>query len=249
MIREEYLRRLVDAAYVDLYLSAVDGKRIYWPWRMQAPKDATEGYRNSCEQYVIDSDPQDDDVTTRDVLDTAAELDAEVASLADVYQDKDATVESLLDGLALADDHRFDGTLLLPLQSPVDECWREIGEPTDEWRGIGSLKDASDHARVQAAKRFRDAAGYCVHLHGFGWGPTDGLASEIRPRPDLLDSVDYSTPCRGMPVPVASGDEIMSVQAAYAGARLVRDLRRVSPLANAETDTTTGTALEDWVHD
>lgn len=236
MIREEYLRRLVDAAHIELYLSGTDGARIYWPWRMEPPKEASESYRNACERYVIDSDPLDDDVSTRDVLDTAHRLDAEVASLADVYQDKDATVDSLLRGLEVADDHPFGGTLLLPLQSPYDECYLEIGEPTGEWVGIGGLKDDSDAARIDAAKTVRNAVGPSVHIHGFGWGPGDGLAAAIRDSPSLLDSTDYSTPVRSVPVDTLGGDERMSVQAAYAGARLIRDLRRVTPHPDTEDD-------------
>jgi len=242
MIREEYLRRLVDAAHVDLYLSGSDGARIYWPWRMEPPKEASQSYRDACERYVIDSDPLDDDVTTRDVLDTAHRLDAEVASLADVYQDKDATVDSLLRGLEVADDHPFDGTLLLPLQQPYVECWRELGEPDgDVWVGLGGLKDGSDAARVRGARDFRDAFGDTHHVHGFGWGPTEGIAAAIRETPSLLDSLDYSTPIQNnkRPEGTTPGTEIKSVQAAYAAARLIRDLREVSDYPDApETDPT-----------
>lgn len=228
MIREEYLRRLVDHAHIELYLSAQDGARIYWPWRMEPPKEATTSYRNACERYIIDSDPQDDDVTNQDALDTALRVDAEVCSLQDVYQDKDATVETLLEGLAAADSHDFDGMLLLPLQEPYVECWREIGEPTDHWLGIGGLKDANDADRINATKSLRSAVGEDAWIHGFGWGPRDSLAATIRNDPTLLDSVDYSTPVRSAPRDMTPGDERKSVQAAYAGARLVKDLREVT---------------------
>jgi hypothetical protein len=246
MIRDEYFRRLVDAAHVDLYLSANDGARIYWPWRMQPPSEASDTYRNACEQYVIDSDPTEDDVTTADVLSCAAALDAEVASLADVYQDKDATVDALLRGLEVADDHRFDGTLLLPLQQPYVECYREIGEPTDHWIGLGGLKGGSAHARIQSATRFRTHTDPNLHLHGFGWGPRDGLGAAIRDDPALLDSLDYSTPMQTMVAGVAPGDERMSVQAAYASARLIQDLRRVTPHPDDEPDTTAQTTASDF---
>lgn len=228
MLRQEYLRRLVDEAHVELHLSGNDGARIYWPWRMNPPRRACQSYRDACEQYVVDSDPLDDDVTATDVLDTAHRLDAEVASLQDVYQDKDATVDSLLRGLEVADDHPFDGALLLPLQSPYVDCWRELGEPTDEWLGIGGLKDGTPAERIQASHNLRSAVGYDVRIHGFGWGVT-GISSEIRSNPDLLDSLDYSTPVQNSSNDDCSpGAERKSVVAMGAAQRLVRDLREVS---------------------
>jgi len=238
MIRDEYLRRLVDAAHIELYLSANDGARVYWPWRMQPPSEASLSYRDACERYIIDSDPLDDSVTTVDVLDTAARLDAEVASLQDVYQDCEATIDSLLDGLAVADDHPFDGDLLLPLQEPFDDCWRELGEPTGHLLGIGGLKDADDRERINAALQLRAAAGDDVWIHGFGWGPRGRLADMIVDDPGLIDSVDYSTPVQNATsVSVKPGTERMSVVAANAAATLVQDLRRVSPyVAEPEAD-------------
>lgn len=233
MLRDEYFRRLVEGAHVEVYLSAVDGARLYWPWRMQPPSEASETYRNSCERYIIDSDPLDDSVTTRDVLDCADRLDAEVASLQDVYHDKETTVDSLLDGLALTDDHAFDGDLLLPLQAPYVECWKGIGEPTDHLLGIGGLKDGRPTARRQAAEHLRAAVGEDVWIHGFGWGPRS-LAETIRDRPGLIDSLDYSTPMQNAAQNDATaGAEVMSVAAMDAGRRLIRDLREVSEYPNA----------------
>jgi len=212
----------------------MDGARIEWPWRMLPPKSATASYRDACETLVVDSDPLDDDVGATDVLDCAHRLDAEIASLQDVYQDKDATVGALLRGLEVADDHAFDGTLLLPLQEPFVDCWRELGEPTEHWLGIGGLKDARDSERLTAVQTVRSAAGTDAWLHGFGWG-VKGIAREIREAPELLDSVDYSTPMQSVSYDYARGQESKSVAAARAGAQLIEDLRSVSDLIDAES--------------
>lgn len=235
MLRNEYFRRLVDGSNVELYLSAIDGARLYWPWRMQPPKDASENYRNACERYIIDSDPLDDSVTTTDVLDTAHTLDAEVASLQDVYQNKDATVTSLLDGLEIADSHTFDGQLLLPLQKPYVDCWKELGEPTEHLLGIGGLKDARPIERLKATRELREAVGPDVWIHGFGWG-VKGLTDAIRDNPNLLDSLDYSTPMQSAEMSGSAGTERMSVVAMEAATQLIRDLREVSDYPN-ETQT------------
>jgi hypothetical protein len=236
MLRDEYMRRLRENAHVELYLSAKDGARIWWPWRMLPPKNATQPYRDACESLIIDSDPSKPSVTTTDVLDCATELGAEVASLSDVYQDKDATVDSLLAGLETADDHPYDGDLLLPLQEPFVECYREIGEP-NEMLGIGGLKDATTPRRITAAKNLREYVGDEAWIHGFGWGPADGLGNEIRKQPNLIDSMDYSTPVQNVRYKEsAPGEERMSVTAAKSGAALVRNLRELSPLVSVESD-------------
>lgn len=227
MLRQEYLRRLVDGAYIELYLSANDGARMYWPWRMQPPKDSRRAYRDACEHYIIDSDPLDDGVDTAEVLDTAFRLDAEVASLADVYQEYDATVDSLLHGFEVYDDHPFDGDLLIPLQKPVAEMYLELGAPSEHMIGIGGLKGASNAERLRSLKSLRDVAGPDVHIHGFGWG-IQGLKREINRNPQLLDSVDYSTPIQTSIKGVTPGKERMSVQATKAASQLVADLRDVS---------------------
>lgn len=225
MLRQEYFRRLVDAAPIELYLSGMDGARLYWPWRMLPPKSASQNYRDACERFIVDSDPQDDTVTTRDVLDTAHRLGAEVASLADVYHDKNATVDSLLKGLEVYDDHEYSGELLLPLQAPYVECWRDLGSPTRHMIGIGGLKDARSRERITATRELRREAGDSVWIHGFGWGPTSELASTIRSNPGLLDSVDYSTPMQDVDYSYQNGVESKSVAAMQAGTQLVEDLR------------------------
>lgn len=228
MLRDEYLRRLVNGAHLELYLSANDGARIFWPWRMQPPKESSRSYRDACEKYITDSDPLDDSVTAKDVLDTAFKLDAEVASLQDVYMNKGETVDSLLRGFEIAENHSFDGELLLPLQEPYVECWEELGEPSDHLLGIGGLKDGTPSERITAAKELRNAVGENAWIHGFGWG-VKGIAETVRDKPNLLDSVDYSTPMQNSAGEKCTpGKERMSVAAMGSAQRLVRDLREVS---------------------
>jgi hypothetical protein len=224
---------------------------------MHPPSEATARYQDACEHYVIDSDPIDPSVKTREVLDAAVKYDAEVASLVDyvpwnVYEQEldpdddpeawaayqsvresyasnyDATVDSVRRGLEIAKSHAFDGTLLVPLQAPFVECWRAIGSPTKHWLGIGGLKTGGDRERLGASRELRDAVGDDVWVHGFGWG-VRGLAPAIREEPGLLDSLDYSSPMQDAATDDCTpGEERMSVAAMGAAKRLVRDLREVS---------------------
>lgn len=241
MLRDEYLRRLVDEAYVELYLSGNDGARIFWPWRMDIPAECSQNYRDACEKYIIDSDFSDESVTNRDVLDTADRIGAEVATLADVYQDCEGTVDSVLKGVELYEDHPFDGELLIPLQQPYDECYASVSDCGDYF-GLGGMKKASTSKKLSEIKKFRSQVGYNVHVHGFGMGVSETLARAVQNDPGLIDSLDYSTPIQSAATDIRAGDERASVVAAEAGAMLVRDLRRLSPYVSgpSQTDAT------DW---
>lgn len=265
MIRDEYLRRLLDEAYVDLYLSANDGHRIYWPWRMQPPAESSRAYRNACETYIIDSEPQSPQVGNAEVLDEAVRVDADMVLLADyfpfdlydeivdpqedpeawsayqqVQRDFDsaysASIHSVRDGVELAREHAFDGEIIIPLQAPHADALREL--PDHDRYAIGGLKDsaASDYRRVDAARSVREAAPN-AWIHGLGWGATEAVVAALHEDPDLLDSVDYSTPMQTAIAGVDAGDERMSVQAAKAGAKLIEDLRRFTPHLSEVPDT------------
>lgn len=233
MLRDEYLRRLIDAAYIDLYLAGNDGARIYWPWRM-ARENGSLGnrHRNACENYWVDSSIFNSDYQNKEALDDGHKYDAEGVLLADTMGDYEETVESIHRGLEIAKTHPFDGTVIIPLQKPYDDCYREFeGESTHY--AIGGLNRGSDRQRIEAARTVRDVAGYNIHLHGLGWGIGNQLAGAIHNNPDLLDSVDYSTPIQSN-TDAEAGDERASVTAMGAATRLVRDLRRVTPNVDME---------------
>lgn len=234
MLREEYLRRLIDDAYIDLFLAGCDGARIYWPWRM-ARENGSLGkpYRNACEVYWVDSSIANPDYGNQDALDDAYRYDAEAVLLADTMGDFEATIDAVAEGLNLADNHSFDGDVIVPLQSPYADAYREFAGASDYY-AIGGLKDAPDSKRIEAAETVRGLAGDDVHLHGLGWGPRDELVAAIHERPDLIDSVDYSTPIQNNTA-AKPGTERMSVTAMTAAAQLVRDLRRLSPHVEFET--------------
>lgn len=230
MLMDRYFNRLKQNSHIDIYLSASGGAagRITWPWKMNPPKESMPRMANSCEKYIIDSDPFDDNVTAEDVLSEAERLDAYAASLQDVYLDKEATVDSILKGLEVADSHTYDGKLLLPLQYPYTECYREIGEPENHIIGIGGMKDSTPTERIQQARKLRDNIGDEVCIHGFGWG-VDGIANTIREEPGLIDSVDYSTPQHiAMSNVDESGEEMCTLLAMEIANILVKDLRKVT---------------------
>jgi len=117
---------LVDNSYIEIYLSGIDGARIYWPWRMLPVHEATKRYRNACERFIVDSAFNKPNTTNEEVLDRAFKVNAEFAVLADVYQDKDATVDALIEGQNQYEDHVFDGKIIYPLQAPYTDCYQDL---------------------------------------------------------------------------------------------------------------------------
>lgn len=217
-----------------MFLAGVDGARLYWPWRMARERGSLgKAYRNACEVYWVDSSIQNSEYGNADVLDDAFKYDAEAALLADTMGEFEATVTALKEGLDMADDHPFEGEIVIPLQAPFDKCYYEFAGES-EYYAIGGLLGAStDTPRIQAAETLREMAGYDIHLHGLGWGVRDGLMHALQGNPNLVDSVDYSSPVQNA-VGAIAGQERTSVTAAEAGAQLIRDLRKVTPYVELE---------------
>ncbi len=236
MLRDEHLRRLMDDAYVDLFLAGVDGARIYWPWRMARENGSLyDRYRNACEVFWVDSSIFNDEYGNWDVLSDAVDMNAEGVLLADTMGDFDETIKSVTEGLDIADDHAFAGDIIVPLQYPFDECYAQFAGESDYYAIGGLNKTSTDGPRIKAAKTVRELAGDSIHLHGLGWGPREELVREIHENPALLDSIDYSTPIQSSTEAMA-GDERLSVTAAESGARLVRDLRLLTPNVDFDPD-------------
>jgi len=240
-----YLIYLVQEAYVDLYLSAnigsttsERGPRAYYPFQLEAvheiPESATE--HPNCYRYIVDSSIQDPDYDNKDALDAGARINANAVILADVYKDLEGTVEAVLEGVEMYHDHEYDGEIIIPLQAPHGECYRRLrdhGISSEHTFALGGLKDAEDHKKINAAKAVREESTE-IDLHGLGFGVTERLAKEIRDNPDLLDSVDYSTPIQQSIGKAESGGERLCTVAANAGAWLIEDIRRVSPLVSVD---------------
>lgn len=245
MIDREYLDRLVRATPVAYYASGVDGARAFWPWRMNKAggpmgPESRKRHAAKCDHYVLDSNFKNDEITNRHVLDEAAEMGADAVVLADVYQDYEATVSALADGLELAANHHYDGTIVLPLQAPhadaYDELESMVGPSDDVWWAIGGVKDAPVSVKVNAARQLRERAGPDVHIHGLGFGVTDELSRVIRTEPGLLDSIDNATAMSNSVSNLSGTPEKMTISAARATAKRLEMLRALTHYADEDPE-------------
>lgn len=227
-MRREYIDKIVQNAPVEYYLSANDNAVVWWPFRMQPVHEANPTYVDMCEKFIVDSSFNDESITNKDALDKAHELNATMVMLEDVYQDFEGTVQTLQDGLELAKNHDYDGTVLAPLQSPHVECWEEIGNP--DTIAIGGLKDAHASEKVRVAQKVRGAVGDNVWIHGLGFGATNELIRAIRNEPNLLDSIDSRTPYEtARSSSIWKGDSPTTVASIRSQATLLEKTRRMQP--------------------
>jgi hypothetical protein len=245
-IAGSYLAHLLEKAYLDLYLSvnvgsttAERGNRAYFPFQVEPadeiPETADE--HPPAQQYIVDSAYNDPDIGNSYTLDTAARVGADSAILADVFGDLEKTIERVIDGIEMYNNHPFDGDIIVPLQGPWDECYqrlRDRGVSHNHTFALGGLKDATTAEKIDAAKSVREQADYDITLHGLGFGITDQLAKEIRNHPKLLDSVDYSTAIQNQIRSSQQGDERLCSAAAATAHQYVEDLRSVSPLVQTQ---------------
>jgi len=227
-MNSDYIKRIVDACPIEFYLSANDGVRVHWPYRMQPVHEASSTYAADADRYVIDSSFADESITNQDTLDKAHALGASGAVLEDVYQDYAGTVEKLQEGRQLADTHPFDGEIYYPLQAPHVECWKTVGRP--KRIAIGGVKDKPASEKVRIAQHIRDAVGESVWIHGLGYGATPEVISAIRSNPQLLDSIDAQTPlASAKSSDVWPGTEVMTPVALRSLANLTEKCRRMTP--------------------
>ena len=252
MIRRDYVQRLIDAARVEYYASGNDGGRTWWPWRMgkACAPEGTHHEPEKCDTFILDSNFSDESVTNEDVLNQAVDIDADAAVLADVYQDAAETVAALKDGLELAQDHAYDGTLVLPLQPPHTRCAQQLTQYTrdvDVWWAVGGVKDEPAAVKIDATRQLRSELGTHAHIHGLGFGVTPELARVIQQNPRLLDSIDNSSAIMNTQATDLTGTkEKMTVMAARATEKRLKNLRMLTPFADPETDTTQTSAAE-WL--
>lgn len=232
-LNRECIEKITRVCPVDLYLSVNGGAaRGWWPWRMEPVHQATASAVQRSDTYILDSSIQHEEIGNQETLDTAHELGADYVVLADVWQDFDATVDRLLDGLNLHADHPCEATPILPLQPPHGECYQELGGQHHVF-AIGGVKDATAHEKIQACEDVREVAGPAPHLHGLGFGFSDSVAKHLARQPDLLDSCDSSTAGQqALNAQYETGTEVSTLYSLNAGLRMLRTARKLGPLTD-----------------
>jgi len=163
-----------------------------FPNKLQKPSTVNRRVRDKTETFIMDSGIGDD-TDNADVLDLAAEYNADYVVACDVLHDQQATTESVHEFLRLYDDHETDATPLIPLQPPHSEHYRDLPEFDHYCLGGMATEDVSDTQAIRWIRQFRDAAGPEPYVHALGVGGGIEFVRQVAGS-GMVDSVDCSTP-------------------------------------------------------
>jgi len=159
MLKSKYAARILNQCPVDYFLSANDGARVEWPFRMQPTDEASPSYSKISKKYAIDSAIMKPELGNQEALSEAIRLEADFLLLADylpfdVYWDSfnentpqerkdfirsleqkysdnyNASLESIKNGLELVKKSKFEGKVWIPLQKPHIEMYNDLGNQT-----------------------------------------------------------------------------------------------------------------------
>lgn len=216
---------ILDACPIDIYLASSNAHP--WPFRLQHYGEVNHAAFHSSPTQILDSEINNPGISNKDILLKAVEFDATYVVVKDylpfdqydygnLSEDEQQTLDDLMsrygDGVEattasiqeFADlyDPALHPTPFIPLQPPYDEHYREVAPIVEKSElparyMLGGLKDAGPQRQIRQLHAFRDVAGPEPVAHGLGWGLQPSMVSEIRENPQLLDSIDNSTPNRG----------------------------------------------------
>jgi len=263
MVKSEYIDEVTNACFLDYYLSANEGCRSNWKLRMQPVHESNPSYREAADKYIIDSAILRPEIDNSDALDEAKRLEADAVLLADYLpfhlynEDKlnreakrkiqhlrdsfdsnyEASIHSIKKGMKIANEHDFSGKIIIPLQPPHIDFWKEVGKP--DVVAIGGVKDEPAKVKVNAAKKVRRAVGDDTYVHGLGYGATEEIVQAVRENPKLLDSIDSQTSMSSAlnNHEYWNGDDVTTATACHLEGYLVEKCRRMSRLTKSPMET------------
>jgi len=189
MYRDYDLER-VDRCPIDIYVAS--NMPYPYPYKLGKPENQTRKIRDSCTTWIQDSGIGDD-TTNAEVLDLAKEYDADFVVPCDELHDQEATTEAVHEFLELYDNSDVRATPMIPLQPPYDQHYRQLPDYPAYMLG-GIAFDYSAREQVEAIHNFRTEAGYTPYAHALGVGGSMTVVNALANQPDLVQSVDCSTP-------------------------------------------------------
>jgi hypothetical protein len=182
-------KEIIDSCPIDIYVASC--MPYEYRFKLLKPKNATPSLASSGEKLIMDSGIGDD-ISNKDVLDSALKYDCEYIVAKDYLHQKEKTTKSIRDFWYQYDKHGYSGDVLIPLQEPHIEHYYELGEPDAVL--IGGIKNYSVRRQIETIQKFSKSVSDDVYIHALGMGMSEEFIKFIKRNPNIVDSVDCSTP-------------------------------------------------------
>lgn len=169
-----------------------------YPYKLQKPATVSNRVRDTATEFIFDSGIGDE-TTTGEVLDAAHEYNADYVVAVDELHDFETTTRNAYEFLDAYESHPCEATPMIPVQCDPDrELWHvdhlpDLPEHTHYVLGGMKVDNISEREKIESVRRFRDAVGPEVYVHGLGIGGGIQIVSKVAGT-GWLDSVDCSTP-------------------------------------------------------
>jgi len=175
---------------IDIYVAS--NMPYEYPYKLMKPDHAAARVANSCSTLIMDSGIGDK-TENQDVIDLANKYDADFVVPCDELHDQEATTKAVVEFLNLYEQSDCRAIPFIPLQPPYDKHYQEL-------RGFhyymlgGIAFDYTASEQVEEIKRFRRVAGPEPYAHALGVGGSMTVVRTLANNPNLVQSVDCSTP-------------------------------------------------------
>jgi len=181
----------VETCPIDVYVAS--NMPYNYPYKLVKPEHVSQSIVDSAETVIMDSGIGNDELDNVDVLDMAEKYDADMVVAKDYLHQQGRTTASIKEFLSEWENHSCRATPLIPLQPPHHEHYEEI---TGEYHYLlgGMAFDYKTSEIIRAVEKFRDVAGSGPYVHLLGVGANPKLMDFLAANPDMVQSIDCSTP-------------------------------------------------------
>lgn len=177
--------------------SAKYNTRYLYPYALQHVNNCYPGVRNTCYELMLDSGMNDEEVTNRDIIERALELNPDYIMPKDYVGDRERTRESMREFFDLYEAvyRECAATPFVIIQPPYSEEYRMYKDFYEQFGhfALGGLQMFEPEEQVRRLERFRYEVGSNNYVHAFGIGTTLEVIRALRNNPRLIDSLDVST--------------------------------------------------------
>lgn len=182
-------REIISSSPIDIYIAS--NMPYEYPYKLMKPKHASSSIASSADKLIMDSGIGDD-ISNKDVLDSALKYDTDFVVAKDYLHEQSKTTKSIREFWYQYERHEYSGNVLIPLQEDHINHYYELGNPDKIL--IGGIRDFSPKKQTEIIKKVSKKTDDGTYIHALGMGMSETFVKFIKKNPNVVDSIDCSTP-------------------------------------------------------